>query len=448
MSLTVQLALYGAIPAIVLLFALEVPHRACIWGYLAGALFLPMASIELQGLPNLDKNSISNFAILLSIFIFDKERLASARLRWFDGPMILFLFAYFASSVSNGIGGSLGNSLYGGYTLFQDVLFTWGIPYFVARLYLDNRRKLIELSQVFFLGGIVYVPLCLIEIRFSPQLHTWIYGYHQHSFEQTFRLGGFRPTVFMQHGLGVGMWMTLASLIGVTLWKNRQLPRLVKGFENLNLCVLLLTTVLVKSTGALFLLVTGLLTQWLSGLFGTRIFYTLMLLTPIAYCLTRTTGLWNGELLIEFVELIVGKERTESMTGRMLNEDLLIQHALQKPFLGWSGWDRSSVYEAATGRRLTTQDGMWIIALGIAGISGLTGFMGTLLLPAFGAFRQVRKSVADPRYKRLIATLGVSLCLIAVDFLMNTMPNPMYSLICGALANNVFLNSSNDKLSR
>jgi hypothetical protein len=252
----------------------------------------------------------------------------------------------------------------------------------------------------------------------------------------------------MQHGLGVGMWMTLASLIGVTLWKNRQLPRLVKGFENLNLCVLLLTTVLVKSTGALFLLVTGLLTQWLSGLFGTRIFYTLMLLTPIAYCLTRTTGLWNGELLIEFVELIVGKERTESMTGRMLNEDLLIQHALQKPFLGWSGWDRSSVYEAATGRRLTTQDGMWIIALGIAGISGLTGFMGTLLLPAFGAFRQVRKSVADPRYKRLIATLGVSLCLISVDFLMNTMPNPMYSLICGALANNVFLNSSNDKLSR
>ena len=34
-------------------------------------------------------------------------------------------------------------------------------------------------------------PLCVIELRFSPQLHNWVYGYHQHDFVQTIRDGGY-----------------------------------------------------------------------------------------------------------------------------------------------------------------------------------------------------------------------------------------------------------------
>ena len=54
-----------------------------------------------------------------------------------------------------------------------------------------------------FIGGLLYVPLCLFEIRMSPQLHKLVYGFHQHIFAQTFRFEGWRPTVFLQHGLAV-----------------------------------------------------------------------------------------------------------------------------------------------------------------------------------------------------------------------------------------------------
>ena len=94
---------------------------------------------------------------------------------------------------------------------------TWGIPYFLGRIYFNDLQGLRELSVAIFIGGLIYVPFCLYEIRFSPQLHRLLYGYHQHDFSQTFRFGGYRPMVFMQHGLMVGMWMGMATLAGIWL---------------------------------------------------------------------------------------------------------------------------------------------------------------------------------------------------------------------------------------
>ena len=74
-----------------------------------------------------------------------------------------------------------------------------------------------------FIGGLVYVPLCWLEVQLSPQLHRWLYGKHQHAFIQQMRDGGYRPMVFMQHGLMVGMWMGMTALIGIWLWKAKTL---------------------------------------------------------------------------------------------------------------------------------------------------------------------------------------------------------------------------------
>jgi hypothetical protein len=438
MSFTVPLAIYGAIPAIVLLFVFLPPHRACIWAYLLSALFLPMAGFSLPGVPNVDKNSVPNFAVIISICIFDPVRLTKARLRWFDLPMLSFLCAYFMSAITNDVGNSLGNSFYAGLSLLQGLLFIWGIPYFVARLYLDSYARFIELAQVVVIGGLIYIPLCLFEVRFSPQLHHWIYGYHQHSFVQSMRGGGFRPTVFMQHGLGVGMWMTLTSLIGVTLWWSNLFPKWLRGFEKAIIGLFLITSLLVKSTGALLLLFGGLAIQAMSGVSKTRIFYFFLLIAPVAYCSVRVSGVWRGEILSDTMGLLVSEGRLNSMLGRIQNEDLLIQKALQKPLFGWSGWDRSNVYNEQ-GRRMTTQDGMWIITFGIAGLIGLGGFLGIFLLPAFGVFVRGRANHWERKQRRLCTVVAIGLCLLALDFLMNAMPNPIYMLLCGALSNVVFL---------
>ena len=46
-----------------------------------------------------------------------------------------------------------------------------------------------------FIGGLVYAPLCLIEMRLSPQLHRWIYGYMANAFAHSVRGEGYKPTV-------------------------------------------------------------------------------------------------------------------------------------------------------------------------------------------------------------------------------------------------------------
>ena len=96
--------------------------------------------------------------------------------------------------------------------LFRSI--KWGVPYFLGRSYLLEPRALRELTWAIFLGGLVYVPLCLFEMRISPQLHKWAYGFRSSAFAMELRWGGYRPQVFMQSGLAVAMWMTSASLVG------------------------------------------------------------------------------------------------------------------------------------------------------------------------------------------------------------------------------------------
>src|SRR5207248_1739976 len=93
------------------------------------------------------------------------------------------------------------------------------VPYLAGRLYLGDRDSFRDLVAAVLVGGLVYLPLCLVEIRFSPQLHLWVYGFLQHDFSQTIRFDGYRPMVFMQHGLELGLWMSAACLAGYWLWR-------------------------------------------------------------------------------------------------------------------------------------------------------------------------------------------------------------------------------------
>src|SRR5262249_17761958 len=145
---------------------------------------------------------------LLGVAIFDTRRLISFRPGWADLPMGIWCVCPLFSSITNDLGA------YDGFSSVYYQTVTWGVPYLLGRIYLTDLLGMFELAVAVFLGGLIYVPLCVIEIRFSPQLHTWVYGFHQHSFEQTLRFGGFRPVVFMEHGLMVGMWMSMATMAG------------------------------------------------------------------------------------------------------------------------------------------------------------------------------------------------------------------------------------------
>ncbi len=248
----VHLALYAWVPLSLCMFMLLRPRQAVLVSYIGAWLFLPMASFQINILPDISKVTVSSFAVLLGVLLFDTNRLLSFRLRWFDLPMALWSICPFLSSVTNGLGAWDGGSA------VVHHLVLWGIPYVIGRVYFNDWEGVRELAVAIFVGGLVYVPLCLYEIRMSPQLHKMFYGYHAHNFTTTMRFGGYRPSVFMQSGLAVGFWMSATSLIGVWLWTSGALKRLWGMPMPWLVPVLLVTTVLCKSAASLAFLAAGL----------------------------------------------------------------------------------------------------------------------------------------------------------------------------------------------
>jgi hypothetical protein len=123
-------------------------------------------------------------------------------------------------------------------------------------------------------GGLLYLPLCLFEMQMSPRLHSIVYGYHQHSFGQHIRGDGYRPKVFMQHGLATALWMATASLVGVWLWMTGAVRKLSNIPMAYLVPSLIVTTAMCRSVGALVLLTVGVMAFFTTKVAGkgTRLF--------------------------------------------------------------------------------------------------------------------------------------------------------------------------------
>jgi len=128
MSITVPLALFGWIPAILVLFGLLPARRAAVTAFVAGWLFLPNAGYAFEGLPEYTKMSATCLGVLLGTIIFDSARILSFRPRLIDLPMLLWCLCPFASSLSGCFG------WYGGLSCSIGLIVSWGMPYFIGRL--------------------------------------------------------------------------------------------------------------------------------------------------------------------------------------------------------------------------------------------------------------------------------------------------------------------------
>lgn len=289
MNLTVPIAMFGWLPVVLLLFWLLPARRAVTVSFLLAWLFLPIASFKLaEGIPLYDRMSATCVAALAGALLFDSSRVLGYRFSLMDLPMLAWCLCGIPSSLSNNLG------LYDGLaTVFRSVV-TWGLPYFIGRIYFGDREGLKELAIAMVIGGLLYVPLCLFEVRMSPQLHYWVYGYYQHEFAQTKRWGGFRPMVFMEHGLMVGMWMCMTTLTAMWLAYSRVFKRfwILPGWA----CAagLLSCAILCKSTGALVLLLFGAAALWGSYLLGIRALVWLLVLIAPTYFIARGVGAHEG----------------------------------------------------------------------------------------------------------------------------------------------------------
>jgi hypothetical protein len=416
-------------PAVLYIFQRFPPQRALVISFIAGWLFLPTIQFTLPGIPD-----ATCYSILLATVIYDIGRITSFKLGWLDIPMLIWCLCPFASSVSNDLG------VYDGLSSALDQIMTWGVPYFLGRIYLGNLAGIGELAKGIFIGGLIYIPFCLFETRMSTNLHQMVYGFAdgRTSFLMSIRFGGYRPSVFMESGLMLGVWMMTATLIGIWFWKTGTMKQ-VRGFAISWVVVLLLITfILVKATGAYLLLLIGLVFlftgKWLRTAMPVFIFIAGM-------CYYQYMGV-VGIVPIDQVEQIslqvTNEERTQSLIFRLDNEVLLAKKARERIIFGWGGFGRNRIYAPDWKGDIvdiSVTDSLWIIAFGSRGLVGLISLNATLLLPVVSIFatRYPAGYWSHPKVGP-VAVLAICLSLYALDCIVNAMTNPIFALISGGLS--------------
>jgi hypothetical protein len=419
-----QILILAWMPVVLLLFAALPPRRAVIVAFLAGFLFLPMVSYKLPLLPDYTKMTATCAGILIGAVCFDSKRILAFSPRLVDLPLVLFCIAPLAASLANGLG------LWDGFSGVLKNTITWGFPYLIGRVYFKDLDALKELAVGIFLGGVIYIPFCLFEMRMSPQLHNMLYGFSPR--EVQMRYDGWRPAVFLDGGLQLGLWMTISSMTGLWLWWTGAMKRCAGVPAAWLVWPLLLTTVLCRATGALLLELIAFGVLWLTRVTGTRLALVGLLMFAPAYITVRTLGVWHGEPITSMAKAI-DPIRAESFEFRLKNEDLLVAKAMQRPIFGWGGWGRSRVMNDE-GKDISITDGFWVIEFGAHGVLALVSVYVYMLLPLWTTLGRASARHLNTRQMAPLIVLGVATALYPIDCLLNSMVNPVFILTGGAVA--------------
>lgn len=423
------------------LFRLLPVQRALVWTLIGGHLLLPSATtIKFPMLPAIDRSLIPALsALILCAIMAPKPRLsqdlaAKTGRQVIFGLLALVVITPVLTVLQNTqpiVDGKVflpGLRLYDAYGLISQVLFQM-IPLWLGIRYLNTREGHKVLLEVLVISGVIYTFPALFEIRMSPQLHTWVYGFFPHDFVQSIRDGGFRPQVFLNHGLMLGIYFCMSIIAAVVLYREarREGQRAVHWLA----AALWLTIVLYlsKSLGAMVLAVAfGTVTL----LFGRRIqvgVAVLVALVVMFYPMLRGAGWIPVDAAYEAAKSI-SEERAASLKFRLDNEDRLLAHANEKPIAGWGSWGRNSLYDPQTGRMTTITDGIWLIFIGVYGWLGYIGRFGLLTAPIL--FFALRRGISGPS----LITPGVIMVLAAtlVDLLPNAGLVNYVWLMAGAIA--------------
>ncbi|MEG4446623.1 O-antigen ligase domain-containing protein [Microcoleus sp. F6_B4] len=422
----IPLAMFGFIPVVFYLFVRYPAQRAVIISFVAAWLFLPQASYPIPSLPPYTKISAACYGILLGTLIYDTARLTSFKPGWLDVPIVVYCLCPIVSQVSNG-GSPISPTI--------NQIVTWGLPYFLGRLYVGNLEGLRQLAIGIFAGGLAYIPFTLVEGVRGPILHQMIYGVN--AFEdwgQARRLGGWRPVVFMQHGLMVGLWMMTAALIAIWLWQTGTLKKFMG--RNIKILAIILTIAffLCRSTGAYSLFGMALIVLFCAKIFRTSLPLLLIIGYIVFYLYIAASGQFSSKDVIGFINQVFGEERAASLKFRFDNEETLGEKARQRFMFGWGDSGGNRVYNEY-GEDISVTDSLWIIAFGINGAVGLVSLFSSLLLPVivFSLFKYPARTWSNPKVAPA-ATLGVALTMYVFDCVLNAMTNPIFALIAGGIS--------------
>jgi hypothetical protein len=425
---TVHIMMFGWPIISLVLFSSLKPRTAVLACLFAGWLLLPQAKFALSGLPDYTRVTAVMLGIVVGISLCDIGRVARIRLSRLDLPIVIFCMCPFASSLTNGLG------IYDGISGVLTASITYGIPYFIGRLYFADRQGIRDLAVGLVFAVLCYTPLILWELRMSPQLHLQFYGFQELKFHMVMRMGWYRPPVFLQHGLELAVLLASAAIVAFWLWQAKSVKNIGILSARFSALILLFTSLLCRALNGWAVLMMGIGTMYLTKIMKTRVVLIVLVLIAPAYIFGRVVTNWDGATLVEVTKSI-NQERAMSLQSRIMHEVSLIDKALRRPYFGWAGYDRNRadyLPEGARGKR-SIVDSYWILIFGTRGIVGLISVGLVLLWPIARLIKKLPPVRWSQPENAPAAALSMVLLGFTIDCLVNAMFSPIYFVIAGAL---------------
>ena len=437
LTIPAAIGLFGWPLVAIALFKTQKLNRAILWTVLGAQMLLPVgAFLKVSFIPQLDKYSIPNLCILLGCLFVGQRRLQFVSQL---GLAELLIIAFFVSPIITAqlnsdpiaVGGIVipGVGLYDALSAAENA-FAFVVPFFIGRQFLRSANSAKEILSVLAIAGVIYSLPMLFEIRMSPNLQNWIYRLSPPGgFEMTIRWGGYRPMVFMGHGLIASFFMMTTAVAAAALWRLRDRPfSLPWGVWTAYLSAVL---VLCKSFGALFYgFVLIPITRWGSGRLQMRL-AVLIVSIALLYPALRSFNLFPTQTLLQTISSI-SDERAASLKTRFDNEDQLLARWSERPIFGWGRYGRNRIYNEENGRDESITDGLWILTLGQYGLIGFIAQFSLLSLAVFRAASSF-KMIKSSNDAICVAAISLILATNIVELIPNSGLLPWTWLLCGAL---------------
>ncbi|MEJ6396228.1 hypothetical protein V8J82_23440 [Gymnodinialimonas sp. 2305UL16-5] len=446
----INAALFGwPVVAAVLAMRLYWPH-ALLAILVGGYLLLPeQGGINLPLIPTFDKASIpSIIAVILALLLRpgqqtnpysgpQENETPSAQPGWLprslivQGLLAVFILGTLATAMTNGDRITFaatdyfrpGLTLYDGFSMALAAL-PMILPLLLGRKFFAHPDTHITLLWGLVIMGLAYSLPTLFEIRMSPRLNLWVYGFFPHDWQQHIRSGGFRPVVFLRHGLLLAIFM---AMVAVAVFGLSRVDKKRRGL--LILAGLWIMGTLVLSNSLTGLLVAALLVPivLILGARGQLMVAAVIAGIVLLYPMLRNADLIPTDRIVSVAEQI-DPSRALSLNFRFENEELILAHAHDRPVFGWGSFGRNRLYDDL-GRGIDTVDGAWVVAFTSGGwVRYLTQF-GLMALPL------IVFAIRRRRFEVTMATSVLSLMLAAnmIDLIPNAGLSPVTWLIAGAL---------------
>lgn len=455
MSQTAMVALLAWPVICLVFFAVLGPWRGVITSYIGSYLLLSgKVIVPMSGLPDYTKFTAANLGVLVGILIFDMRRFGTFRFRWYDSPALILCGIPVVSFLSNGL------ESWPMISAVNSVLQSWCIPYFVARIYVGSPDTDRDLALGMTVAGVLMTPAILYETFGETSISGAVYGIPLFN---GYKYGFYRPIIMATNALELALWSTLTAIVSFNLWVTRAVPKFLgvpfgfwaataiggaiscretaaMGFLMMGIFLIAITAgrsrfgplpellasgavlVVIPKAGLRFALM-GLSTigvvRYLS-LHRARLLILFASLVAPTYLFLRITRLVSRDTLTSSIYAIFGRERGWSYTFRIIMEDRMIRHVMQRPLFGWATYFEGR----ARAPDVKILDSMWVVYLGIYGIIGVSALYALLCLPVvLTSRRRPVETWSDPRQGAAVG-LAIAILLYTYDSMLNA-----YSMI-------------------